>query len=217
MWIWEQKLQWYSCVYSMHLFKVFILSVLSWFARLKQPTRRWSSSMIVMATKDSSRLFDQPFVQTQIKKTSKLRVTGRLWGEATGHRWIPLTKASDAELRFFFICVWINGWSNKRDVGDLRHHHAHYDVTVMCLPENSSAPWSVPRSFHWFWIQWLPDLLGWWLLSRLLGSPSWSAIRKDIITFFSEIYLHLFTRNIVVILSTLNSAALRSEIFRKHF
>ena len=26
------------------------------------------------------------------------RVTGPVWGESTGHRWIPLTKASDAEL-----------------------------------------------------------------------------------------------------------------------
>ena len=26
------------------------------------------------------------------------RITGPLWGESTGHRWIPLTKASDAEL-----------------------------------------------------------------------------------------------------------------------
>ena len=29
------------------------------------------------------------------------RVTGPLCGEFTGHRWIPLTKASDAELRCF--------------------------------------------------------------------------------------------------------------------
>ena len=29
------------------------------------------------------------------------RVTGPLWGEFTGHRWIPLTKASDAELWCF--------------------------------------------------------------------------------------------------------------------
>ena len=28
-------------------------------------------------------------------------VTGPLWGETTGHRWIPLTKASDAELWYF--------------------------------------------------------------------------------------------------------------------
>ena len=26
------------------------------------------------------------------------RVTGPLWGEFTGHQWIPLTKANDAEL-----------------------------------------------------------------------------------------------------------------------
>ena len=29
------------------------------------------------------------------------RVTGSLWGESTGHRWIPLTKASDVELLCF--------------------------------------------------------------------------------------------------------------------
>ena len=30
------------------------------------------------------------------------RVTGLVWGEFIGHRWIPLTKASDAELRCFY-------------------------------------------------------------------------------------------------------------------
>ena len=30
------------------------------------------------------------------------RLTGPLWGESAGHRWIPLPKASDAELWFFF-------------------------------------------------------------------------------------------------------------------
>ena len=59
------------------------------------------------------------------------RVTGSFWGESTGHRWIPLTKASDAELRCFFICAWTNGWANNRDAGDLGRLRAHYDVTVM--------------------------------------------------------------------------------------
>ena len=35
------------------------------------------------------------------------RVTCPLWGEFTGHRWIPLTKASEAELT--------NVWANNRD------------------------------------------------------------------------------------------------------
>ena len=55
------------------------------------------------------------------------RVTGPLCGEFTGHRWIPLRKAGDAELWYF---LW-HGWVNSRDTRDLRHHRAHYDVTVM--------------------------------------------------------------------------------------
>ena len=34
-------------------------------------------------------------------------------------------------LMFSLICVWINGWVNNREAGDLRRHCAHYDVTVM--------------------------------------------------------------------------------------
>ena len=49
------------------------------------------------------------------------------------HRWIPLTKASDAELWCFpnLICAWINGSVNNRETGDLGRNRAHYDVTVM--------------------------------------------------------------------------------------
>ena len=36
-------------------------------------------------------------------------------------------------LMFSLICTWINGWVNNRETGDLRRHHAHYDVTVMQL------------------------------------------------------------------------------------
>ena len=36
-------------------------------------------------------------------------------------------------LMFSLICVWINGWVKNRKAGDLRHHHAHYDATVMLL------------------------------------------------------------------------------------
>ena len=34
---------------------------------------------------------------------------------------------------FSLICTWINGWANNPKAGDLRHHHAHYDVTVMFI------------------------------------------------------------------------------------
>ena len=62
------------------------------------------------------------------------RVTAPLYGEFTVHRWIPLTRAGDAELWFFsFICAWKSEWVKTRDAGDLRRHHAHYDVCVILL------------------------------------------------------------------------------------
>ena len=34
-------------------------------------------------------------------------------------------------LMFSLICVWINGWVNNPEAGDLRHYRSHYDVTVI--------------------------------------------------------------------------------------
>ena len=34
-------------------------------------------------------------------------------------------------LMFSLICVWINGWTNSRETGDLRRYRAHCDVIVM--------------------------------------------------------------------------------------
>ena len=34
-------------------------------------------------------------------------------------------------LMFSLICIWINGWVNNREAGDLRRYRAHYDVTEM--------------------------------------------------------------------------------------
>ena len=34
-------------------------------------------------------------------------------------------------LMFSLICVWINGWVNNREAGDLRRYRAHYGVSVM--------------------------------------------------------------------------------------
>ena len=36
-------------------------------------------------------------------------------------------------LMFSLISVWINGWVNNREAGDLRRIRPHYDVTVMIL------------------------------------------------------------------------------------
>ena len=34
-------------------------------------------------------------------------------------------------LMFSLICVWINGWVNNGEAGDLRRYRAHYGVIVM--------------------------------------------------------------------------------------
>ena len=39
-----------------------------------------------------------------------------------------------AGMFFFWSAVWINGWVNSREAGDLRRHGAHYDVIVMLFP-----------------------------------------------------------------------------------
>ena len=60
------------------------------------------------------------------------RFTDPLCGEFTGHRWIPLTKASDAELWcFLWSAPEKKGWGNNHEAGDLKRYRAHYDVTVM--------------------------------------------------------------------------------------
>ena len=73
-----------------------------------------------------------PWEQTSSMMTSLngniFRVTGHLSGEFTGSRWIPRTKASDAEV---WCILWINGWGNNREAGDLRRYRAYYDARVM--------------------------------------------------------------------------------------
>ena len=46
-------------------------------------------------------------------------------------RWIPRTKASDAELWCLLWSARINDWVNNHEVGDLRRLLDHYDVSVM--------------------------------------------------------------------------------------
>ena len=51
------------------------------------------------------------------------RVTGPLCGEHKG-QWRGTLMAS-------LICIWINGWVNNREAGDLRRHRGDYNVILM--------------------------------------------------------------------------------------
>ena len=62
-------------------------------------------------------------------------ITGPLWEESTGHQWSPLTRASDVELWYFLSSAraQIDEQTIENLAGDLRHHHAHHDITKMSI------------------------------------------------------------------------------------
>ena len=52
-------------------------------------------------------------------------------------------------LMFSLIYVWVNGWVNNREAGDLRRHCAHYDVSVMDM--NLHPLWKMLISVTCVW------------------------------------------------------------------
>ena len=65
----------------------------------------------------------------------------------------PLKGQWRRALIFSLICVWINGWVNNREAGDLRRYRAHYDVIVMLKDMGNSALSHYPNQYrlivHW--------------------------------------------------------------------
>ena len=49
---------------------------------------------------------------------------------------------------FSLICVWINGWINNREAGDLRRYHARYDVIVMFFTSLLRTATKKPSKHH---------------------------------------------------------------------
>ena len=65
----------------------------------------------------------------------KWKHSPRYWPFVRGIHRSPVNSAHKGQwlgtLMFSLICVWINGWVNNREAGDLRRYRAHYDVIVM--------------------------------------------------------------------------------------
>ena len=59
----------------------------------------------------------------------------RYWPFVRGIHRSPVNSPHKGQWRgaliFSLICAWTNGWVNNRDTGDLRHHRAHHEITVM--------------------------------------------------------------------------------------
>ena len=67
----------------------------------------------------------------------KLKHFPRYWLFVRGIHRSPVNSPHKGQWRgalmFSLICIWINGWVNNREAGDLRRNHGHYDVVVMGL------------------------------------------------------------------------------------
>ena len=62
----------------------------------------------------------------------------RYWPFVRGIHRSPVNSLHKGQWRgalifFSLICIWINGWVNNREAGDLRQYCAHYDVIVMII------------------------------------------------------------------------------------
>ena len=67
-------------------------------------------------------------------KWKHFRVTGPLWGESADHLWIPLTKASDAELWYFL-------WSAPEQTAEQTIEMSEiWDVIALIM---TSQQWSI--------------------------------------------------------------------------
>ena len=78
-------------------------------------------------------------------------------------------------LMFSLIGVWINGWVNNREAGDLRRYRAHYDVTVM-NPQEMIAQQNKAQQNHWNMLWMSIDTL----LFTFNGNKCTRGIRKKI-------------------------------------
>ena len=101
-------------------------------------------------------------------------------------------------LMFPLICAWINGWVNNRYAGDLRHHHAHYDITIMLLAFCSvwftasnciKGQWRGALMFS-FICTWLSG----WVKNGEAGDLRRHCAYDDVIVMFSVQFLHMATR-----------------------
>ena len=73
-----------------------------------------------------------------------------------GNHWSPVDYPHKGQwcgaLTFSLICTWTNSSANNGNTGDLRRHHAHYDVIVMYFSIVTQSQWKFHLNlikFYW--------------------------------------------------------------------
>ena len=98
-----------------------------WFVILiGTPWATWSKAVVEFRALICSGIYDDVIKWKQFPRN---------WPFVRGIHRSPVNSPHKGQWRealmFSLICVWINGWENNREVGDLRSYRAHYDVIVM--------------------------------------------------------------------------------------
>ena len=121
-------------------FQWMTLSLFPWFSGI---TNRIAASLQLIGIEDicyacvnETTLHVQPHVCKQVHDdVIKWKFFSRNWPFCAGNSPVPVNSPHKGQWRralmFSLICVWINGWVNNREAGDLRRHHSHYDASVM--------------------------------------------------------------------------------------
>ena len=113
----------------------------------------FSATEIILGISDSADLNLFSIVNRAIKQymyhddVIKWKHFPRYWPFVRGIHRSPVNSLHKGQWRgalmFSLICVWINGWVNNLEAGDLRRYCAHYDVSVMCLPLYGNTTFSM--------------------------------------------------------------------------
>ena len=122
------------------------------------------SWIISPVTCDSLAFCDQIWWRHQMETFSALLAL------CAGNSPVPVNSPHKGQWRgalmFSLICVWINGWVNSREAGDLRRHRGHYDVNVMTEMEPRES-W-ILRELCTKYI-WTRNMF-WWTVIRIIVS-----------------------------------------------
>ena len=94
-----------------------------------------------------------PEVPRDHDDVSKWKHFPRYWPFVRGIQRSPVNSPHKDQWRVaFFFCVWIKGWVNNREAGDLRRYRAHYEVTVVYRHPFWKNIASCPkRGSNYFW------------------------------------------------------------------
>ena len=100
---------------------------------------RWIWKLYMHVSSDSVDIISGFYKSTNVSRVHddviKWKHFPRNWPFVRGIHRSPVKSPRKGKWRgalmFSLISVWINGWVNNGEAGDLRRYRAHYDVTVM--------------------------------------------------------------------------------------